>query len=146
MIILLDNRKIETTFYSSGIIRENQTQGGISMLFDEISDFYQILAPLGLKQFAPEHSAVKHDDKKASIELEMPGAKKEDITLDYIDGKLRVAAKYRGRQTEEYFIVPERKFDVDKISASLADGLLTLEIPRREGAARKQIEIRSTGS
>lgn len=81
---------------------------------------------------------IKHDTGKSLIELEVPGAKREDINLDYDNSRLRVTAKCRQRKVEEWFTVPDQRYDVDKISASLADGILTVEIPRRESAVTKR--------
>ena len=88
--------------------------------------------------------------------LEVPGVKAEDLSVQVLEGALQVdarraellpeGARLLRKELPEHFEL-HRRFtfaedaDLDAVEASLADGLLTLRIPRRNVAPRR-IEIK----
>lgn len=107
--------------------------------------------------------AIKTDvqelDDKYKIEMDIPGYKKEDITIKLDCGKLVVSAqkdtaedtstkKYICKERASSFI--ERSFnlgtsiDETKISASMEDGVLSIELPKKTVGEMKEniIEIK----
>lgn len=89
------------------------------------------------------------------IEMDMPGASKEDIKLDIENGYLTINYKKESKEEEKKYIHRERysytncsrKFyvgdiDEEKIDASFKDGILTIKVPKKEKEiSKKTIEI-----
>lgn len=81
-----------------------------------------------------------------TLEMELPGVKKEDVTIDFEQGTLDVKAvkkdnKLEGVErtySEREFGTISRSFDLprncdtEKISATLSDGVLSIVIPKSE--------------
>ena len=85
---------------------------------------------------------------------DMPGVKKEDITIDLDNGQLTlVGTRYMAQestlQLEEFgsarfrriFSVPQG-IDLIKVDAELNDGVLKLHLPKSESVKPRRIEIR----
>lgn len=81
--------------------------------------------------------------------LDLPGVRKEDISLELEDGYLKVGASRKfenGDKPEascEYakrFNVPD-EVDLEKISANYEDGVLNLHMPKGEKAKPRRISI-----
>lgn len=87
---------------------------------------------------------IYEDEKNYFIEADMPGMKKEDVSVDYNDGYLTIKAE-RNSETEEnkkdyirqerFYGSMERKFyvgDIDesKVSASFKNGVLKIDVPK----------------
>lgn len=87
------------------------------------------------------------------IELELPGVKRDDITVDCEQGVLTVSASKKeptdeGKKrihSEREFGTVSRSFqlpsnvETDKLEAVLADGVLTLTLPKKESS---KIEVK----
>lgn len=100
---------------------------------------------------------LKEDDKAYTVEAEMPGTKKEDITIDLDDGELTigVAAKEKvdedGRkllQNERLYAYMERSVYLpdaaeEGVEAKLENGELIITIPKEPSTSpKKRIEIK----
>ncbi len=100
-------------------------------------------------------------DKGDAYELaaELPGIKKEDISIDYRDNYLTVSAEHKEeKKTDEQdgrYLCRERSYgaikrsfyidnvDRTKINASFEDGVLKINLPKsKETEAEHRIEIR----
>ncbi len=103
---------------------------------------------------------IGEDDKSFVIEVDLPGAKKEDISVTVEDNFLTISSKIRKgdkalagpnireeRFEGEYnrsFIVPDM-VNIDGINSKLTDGGLTLTLPKNESIKKqKTIEIRTS--
>ena len=87
---------------------------------------------------------IKETDTEYIVEADLPGVKKEDITLDYKDNNLIISAKRENEVNEEKdnYIRRERSYgsfsrsfyidNVDKnsIEASFNDGQLKITLPK----------------
>ena len=92
------------------------------------------------------------------LESELPGFKKEDIKIDIENDCLTISAERHESKEDKRpnFVKRERLYgsysrsfdvsgiDVDKISAGYADGILTLELPKKVETppASRRLEIR----
>ena len=100
---------------------------------------------------------VTDKEKSISVDLELPGVKKEDIKVEVHDGVLTISAEKQGEKKEEsknvYFNeisygAYKRSFrlssDVlpDKVEAAYENGILKLELTKKEKALPKQITIK----
>ena len=89
---------------------------------------------------------VKDEKDKYVIEAELPGAKKEDIKIDIDNGILTLSTKFGSEQSDEKdnYVYRERRcgsvcrsfslenIDDEKINAKYQDGVLTIELPKKE--------------
>ena len=119
--------------------------------------------------FAPIKSAtvsfrtdIRESEQAYLIEAELPGFKKEEIDIDYANPYLTIKAVRKEDNTEEnkehQIVRKERRYgefvrrfyvqdiEEESIRASLRDGLLTLEVPKRQKMQGKRIEIQDGGS
>ena len=85
------------------------------------------------------------------IEMDMPGASKEDITLDIENGYLSITYKKEGKETDRKYIHRERysytncsrkfyvgEIDESKVDASFKDGILKITLPQKEKETSKK--------
>lgn len=83
------------------------------------------------------------DDKdNVFVTAELPGVKKEDLSLEIDDGVLRLkATRKQGENTVEFArsVVLPLPVQTDKASAALADGILTITLPKSEAAKPQKI-------
>jgi HSP20 family protein len=92
---------------------------------------------------------VKEDNDKFEIEVAAPGMKKEDFRVKLENNVLSICSEKRDEKTEEEkgkysrrefsyqsfqrtFTLPEGHVMSDKIAASYNDGILRIELPKRE--------------
>lgn len=104
---------------------------------------------------------IKEDDQELTFELRVPGMKKEDIHLDYNDGILTISGerneereeqdkdKYLRREFSSYsfhrsFELPEERYDVVNAQASYNDGILEVNLPKKEQKDKvsRKIEVK----
>jgi HSP20 family protein len=88
-------------------------------------------------------------------EVELPGVAKDDVHVELAGQELAITGEYkdttgkdgralrRGRRTGhfEYRVLLPSQADPDKITASLADGVLTVTVPKAETDKPRRIEI-----
>ncbi len=97
------------------------------------------------------------NDDEYTLQALLPGVKSEDVEIQFNDGVLTIEGEYKSTGNEEtrYVLseIPEGKFsrsfelrdpvDVDNIQASMANGVLTLHIPKSPEAKPRTIKINS---
>ncbi|MBR3840361.1 MAG: Hsp20 family protein [Erysipelotrichales bacterium] len=99
-------------------------------------------------------SDIKKEDGNYVVEIEMPGVKKEEISLSLEKGYLNVAVKQAKKQEGVEYVLNERikgeysrnyylgdGFVEEDIRASLSDGILRLVFPQVKKAEKKVISI-----
>lgn len=107
-----------------------------------------------LRQVTPMVDIYENDDE-ILLHAEMPGVKRDDITVNIDNGNLTLtglrtltmegAAEWEEFGKVEYqraFSVPQT-IDVNKVKAELRDGILALHLPKSEAAKPRQIEIKA---
>lgn len=88
------------------------------------------------------------------VEVELPGVKRDDITVEFTGAELRITGEFTEREREgrlrrktrrtgrfEYRTTLPSEVNADAISAELADGVLTVRVPRAESAKPRRIPI-----
>ena len=99
---------------------------------------------------------VAETQEKILVRVEVPGMKQEDIQIEFENGLLTLKGERKLEKTENgptyhrveraygnfnrTFTLP-RTVDPEKISASYRDGILEIEVPKKEEAKPKQIKI-----
>jgi HSP20 family protein len=95
-----------------------------------------------------------HDNNNIVAVVELPGMRKEDIEISLQDGTLTISGERKDETANEDAARSERftgkfrrsvtlptRVDVNKLSASYQDGILTVTLPKAEEAKPKQIQI-----
>lgn len=105
---------------------------------------------------------VKEDEKTLTLDVRVPGMKKEDIKLEYKDGFLTISGeskeekeeeeekgKYLRKEFSSYSFhrtieLPEDKYNVAEAEASYKDGILEITMPKNEETEKlqKTIEVK----
>ena len=103
------------------------------------------------------HYNIEEDDKNYTIEMDMPGVKKEDLEIGIKENILSISAKRKktfksenGESREEVISSYEQSFnistkgiDVENIAANLNNGVLMVTLPKKEELKyEKKIEIK----
>ena len=98
---------------------------------------------------------VAETQEKIIVRAEVPGMKQEDIQIEFENGLLSIRGERKLLKEEgvtfhrvertfgnfsRSFTLP-RTIDPEKISASYRDGVLQIEVPKKEEAKPKQIRI-----
>lgn len=97
---------------------------------------------------------VSETDDAYVVEVEVPGVRQDDLNIELVSNELVVTGELK--ETERQGLVRKRtrrtgQFEYrtalpndvapDKIEANLADGVLTIRIPKAEAAKPRQIKI-----
>lgn len=101
---------------------------------------------------------VYETEKEVVLVAEVPGARREDVSLRVDKGVLTVEAgtscqsppekyarTYVGFEPGQYFraFALSDEIDREKISASVVNGVLTVRLPKAAAARRRRIEIKT---
>ena len=99
----------------------------------------------------------EEDNEKYTVELEVPGVKKEEINVSLKNDNLTISwnrvrenkeedskkrkiyERSEGSFKRNFFV---ENIDVEKVNAELKDGVLKLVLPKKESAKPKEIEIK----
>jgi len=97
----------------------------------------------------PAHDVIENDDEFI-VEMELAGVKKEDVSIETEDGVLTIETERKKDEDKKYkrneiysgkykrsFILPDDT-DAEGIKASMADGILTISIPKSVNEAKKK--------
>ena len=124
---------------------------GLVNLNDELDRLFET----PLQAWAPKLD-VHEDKEKFTVNLELPGLKREEISVQLEDGSLVIAGERKVETVSEDTEVHHRERYYGKFSRSLAlptavtadqvkaaykDGILTVTLPKAEAAKPKQIDV-----
>ncbi len=130
----------------------SKIEKSVEVVANKVADTFDNLA-----SHLPFSNLAKKEDSSFHLEVDLPGVKKEDVDIKVEDGILIVSAlrKYKNEITRENYYVCESAFgkferryvlpesvDTDKVSASLDDGRLTIELQKTKKAKPKSISIK----
>jgi len=118
------------------------------------SSFGSFLRPLAsLSRWTPAVD-VHQDKNQFTVQVELPGLKKEEIEISLHGDTLTVAGERKqqgnseqGFRTERFFGRFQRSLtlpavvNAEKVNATYKDGILTVVLPKTEEAKPKQIEV-----
>lgn len=101
---------------------------------------------------------IRETEQSYLVEAELPGFRKDDVEISYADPYLTIKAIRKEdsstEDTDKKMIRKERRYgeyvrrfyvqdiDADNITASLKDGVLKLEVPKRPNSRAKRIRIK----
>lgn len=88
------------------------------------------------------------------VEIDLPGVKKDDISVEIEGGELAVHGELKEKEREgvlrsrmrrtgrfDYRTTLPQDVDTDRVHADLSNGVLTLKLPKAEEAKPRRIEI-----
>ena len=100
---------------------------------------------------------IREDRESVTLDATVPGLSKEDVSIDYEDGHLKISADKQIREGDDFihreihrsafsrwFSVDEEVYEVNNINANLADGILSITIPKKVEAVKplpRKIEV-----
>ncbi len=126
----------------------------------QLSDFdslvQQVFGPTrGFAQAGHAAASLWEEDGAVHLEVDAPGVQRDDVGLTYDKGVLEVRLTRKSPEGERTRLHDERAYgdfvrrvslpdtvDPDSIEATLADGVLRVQLQKRPEAQPKQIEIR----
>ncbi|MBF8964725.1 Hsp20/alpha crystallin family protein [Pontibacter sp. FD36] len=132
----------------------NGMQDDMPQTFSSMLDrfFNESVNSRGFAGFTPHVDACETENGY-EIEVALPGIRKEDIAIDFQEGKLTISGERRFEKKEEgrryqmletqygtfsrSFYLPDN-VDADKISAQLQDGVLVVNVPKDEQKTMKR--------
>ncbi len=138
------------------LVNRGENYGLLDPFFADFFDFPRV----NYKANSILKTDVKETEKDYELQIEMPGYKKENVTLDLKDGYLTVTAEHKQENEEKddknNFIRRERSYgscsrnyyvgkniNEEDISASLENGVLNIVIPKKQQVEnKKRIEIK----
>jgi HSP20 family protein len=98
---------------------------------------------------------VEEQDDAYVVEAEVPGIKREDVNIELVGNELAITGEMKEKERKgvlrrrtrrvgrfEFRVTLPNQVDPEKIDAKLADGVLTVRVPKAERAQRRQIEIK----
>ena len=133
-------------------------QQQINRMFDELQPTAAPFEGLGGGTFAPALD-VKEDDDSYIVSLEVPGIVQDDLNISLENNVLTVRGSKQQKHEEKEgefrriersygsfarSVTLPRNVDATKVSADLADGVLTIDLPKEEQAKPRQISIGTT--
>ncbi len=97
---------------------------------------------------------IEETDEAFVVEAELPGVKREDVTVEMLDNELTIHGELKQkeragvlrRQTRrmgqfDYRVALPAEVDADKVVANLHEGVLRVEVPKAEQAKPRRVEI-----
>lgn len=98
---------------------------------------------------------VFEDEEKVSVQVELPGMKKEDFDLSLHEGVLTISGERKEGESEstgayrrertfgsfERSITLPSAVKEDEVKASYQDGILTVSLPKAEAAKPRKIQV-----
>lgn len=132
----------------------NGMQDDMPQTFSSMLDrfFNESVNSRGFSGFTPHVDACETENGY-EIEVALPGIRKEDVAIDFQEGKLTISGERRFEKREEgrryqmletqygkfsrSFFLPDN-VNPDKIGAQLQDGVLTVNVPKDEHKTMKR--------
>ncbi|HHT83771.1 MAG: Hsp20/alpha crystallin family protein [Christensenellales bacterium] len=136
---------------NKGLTRPSNYSGGIRDFFDDFFNDFPSLSYRGAMKMD-----IRENEKEYIIDAELPGIKKDNITIDINENNLTVSANYQEDKKEEKgnYIHRERRMssmsrtvylpdmDEDGVKAKYSDGILCITVPKKvESSKRKTITV-----
>ena len=115
-------------------------------------------APAPSRTWAPVVDILEDNDKIA-IKVDLPGIKQDDIHIDLTGDVLTLSGerRFEDEERKDSYVRVERIYgsfqrsfqlgvpiEVDKVTASYQDGILTVTLPKSEAVKPRRVEIKAS--
>ena len=146
------------------ILRSGVPFRQIDSVFDNLfNDFFNTVSrtPFTAVEQRSNYPRVDIRETRDSVTLDatVPGLIKEDVSIDYEDGHLKISAEKQADNLADEFVhreihrsafsrwfsIDEDTYEVGKIDANLANGILSMTIPKKLEAVKplpRKIEVK----
>ena len=133
---------------SAALATRAENGSGFGFLINELDRLFDFPVPtISSRDWSP--ISAHETETGYRYDLELPGLKKDELKVTLTDGVLAVKGQKRlfrdGAETavevERSLLVPE-DVDPEKVQARYVEGILTLEISKREEAKPKTIQVK----
>lgn len=84
---------------------------------------------------------IRSNENEIAFSIDVPGVKESDLELTVEKGVLRVSGKRAGRGEFALAYTLPDTVDDEKLAAELADGVLTIRVPKLPKAQPRKIQI-----
>jgi HSP20 family protein len=134
-------------FNRNNVVGSNMGKHYANMIDDFFNDAWP-MKMMNQSYYSTFRLDVRDDEKEYTIEAEMPGVKKEDISVDMVDGRLTISLAKRemtedtDTQAQTNYVHKERFMHAtsrsvllsdascENITAKLEDGILRISVPK----------------
>jgi HSP20 family protein len=112
-----------------------------------------LVDPTDVAPWVPAADVIDTDDAYV-VEMELPGVKSDDINIEVNGNELTVTGEIKQRERKGvlrrgtrrvgeflYRVALPGDLDPDNVEARLAEGVLTIRVPKSEAAKPRRIEI-----
>jgi HSP20 family protein len=102
---------------------------------------------------------IEETDNAWIVEAELPGVRRKDVNVEARDSEVVITGEIKERERKgiirrrtrrtgrfEYRVTLPGRVDADKVEAKVADGVLTVRIPKSEQAGAQRIEVQAASS
>ena len=98
---------------------------------------------------------VREEDEAYVLSALVPGIQSDDLNIQVLEDVVRIEGERKAEESNGYLVqeLPTGSFqrtlrlpapiDADHVEAKIADGVLTLRLPKAESARPKQIKIKA---
>jgi HSP20 family protein len=99
---------------------------------------------------------IEETDDAYIVEADLPGVKREDVNIELAGKELVIAGEIKEHERKgalrrrtrrtgrfDFRVSLPDQVDAEKIEANLAEGVLTVHVPKSERAQRRRIEIKA---
>jgi HSP20 family protein len=125
---------------------------------DWLKDFWMSPFPREMEALSEIRIDLSENDKNYSVRAEIPGARKEDIKVQVDGNRVSISAEtkqdkeekkgdkviasecYRGTSYRSFTL--DSDVDESKADARYENGILELTLPKKEGSATRQLQIK----
>lgn len=100
---------------------------------------------------------IEEADDAYIIEAELPGVKQKDVNIELVGNELTISGEIKERQRKgvlrrqtrrtgrfDYRVTLPDQVDPEKVDAKLAEGVLTIRVPKSQKAQRRQVEVKTS--
>ena len=102
---------------------------------------------------------IEENDEEFIIEAELPGVRREDVSVELLDGELTIHGEFKERERKgilrrqtrrtgqfDYRVWLPGAVDTDSVEANLQEGVLRVHVRKAESAKRRRIQITRGGA
>jgi HSP20 family protein len=142
--------------------RDLEPAGTFDWLQQQINDLFDVprfpeMQGLFDRRMSPAVDVVEHPDR-FTVECDLPGIDQKDIELSIASGVLTIKGEKRGEKVNDKAKVYRKEtwegsfqrtvaipqtVDADKVEATYRDGVLEIELPKKEEAKTRKIELKA---
>jgi HSP20 family protein len=142
--------------------RDLEPAGTFDWLQQQINDLFDFprfpeMQGLFDRRISPAVDVVEHPDH-FTVECDLPGIEQKDIDLSIASGVLTIKGEKKGERANEKAKVFRKEtwegsfqrtialpatVDAEKVEATYRDGVLAIELPKKEEARTRKIELKA---